>query len=54
MITDIKPIRDDRDHAAALAEIERLWTHPIRSSRAVEQRGATRKDLNAGDAPRQG
>ena len=25
MATDIKPIRSDADHAAALAEVERLW-----------------------------
>jgi antitoxin component HigA of HigAB toxin-antitoxin module len=26
---DIRPIRNDRDHRAALAEIERLWGAPI-------------------------
>ena len=25
MATDIKPIRSDTDHAAALAEVEHLW-----------------------------
>ncbi len=26
---DIRPIRNDEDHAAALAEIERLWGAPV-------------------------
>ena len=28
---DIRPIRSDEDHAAALAEIERLWGAPVGS-----------------------
>jgi HTH-type transcriptional regulator/antitoxin HigA len=79
MASDIKPIRDDRDHDAALAEIERLWRalpgtpdhdrlevlatlvdqyeserwpidppDPIEMIEyAMEQRGLTRKDLEA-------
>lgn len=31
MATDIKPIHNDSDHAAALAEIERLWGAPMGS-----------------------
>ncbi|MGH8544326.1 MAG: helix-turn-helix domain-containing protein [Gammaproteobacteria bacterium] len=79
MTVEIKPIRDDREHAAALSEIERLWhatpgtpehdrlevlatlvdeyenrrwpidpPDPIDMIEfAMEQRGLTRKDLEA-------
>jgi HTH-type transcriptional regulator/antitoxin HigA len=32
MATDIKPIRTDADHAAAMAEVARLWGAPVGSA----------------------
>ncbi|HEX7506681.1 MAG TPA: transcriptional regulator [Polyangia bacterium] len=43
---DIRPIRNQRDHAQALREVERLWGAPIDAiGFRMEQMGLTRNDL---------